>query len=137
MTASIRLQRRLEWIDTDASGHWHNTVVIRWLEWAEGVLLDRLGMLQELYGHLPRVRIEAEFRRPLHYNDLADIELEVAEVGRSSVTYACRVLHEGELCAELRVVCVLRGADGRAASFRDDLRELLLSAGEQEALQVA
>ena len=71
MSASIRLQRKLEWIDTDASGHWHNTVVIRWLEWAEGVLLDRLGLLDELYGHLPRVRIEGGFRRPLHFNELS------------------------------------------------------------------
>lgn len=135
--ASIRLQRKLEWIDTDASGHWHNTVVVRWFEWAEAALLERLGLVTMLCGHLPRVRVEADFGRPLHFNDLADIEFEVEDVGRSSITYRCRILHEAEPCAELRVVSVLRGPDGRAASFPEDTRDVLLSAGEQEPLVLA
>ena len=31
--ASIRIQRRIEWSDTDASGHWHNTAAFRMIEW--------------------------------------------------------------------------------------------------------
>ena len=134
--ASIRLQRKLEWIDTDASGHWHNTVVIRWFEWAEAALLERLGLVTMLYGHLPRVRVETDFRRPLHFNELAEIEFEVDDVGRSSITYRCRILHDDEPCAELTVVCVLRGPEGRAVSFAEDTRELLLNAGEQEPLML-
>src|SRR6266542_2123060 len=61
--ASIRLQRRIEWWDTDASGNYHNTAAFRLLESAETLLLGRLGLLHDVYGRLPRARLEADFRR--------------------------------------------------------------------------
>ena len=63
--ASIVVQRRIEWSDTDASGNYHNSAAFRLIENAETALLDRLGFLHEIYGRLPRVRISADFVRPL------------------------------------------------------------------------
>jgi acyl-CoA thioesterase FadM len=54
---SVVITRRLQWQDTDASGHQHHSVVLRWVEEAEAVLLDELG-LTGLLGHTPRVRYE-------------------------------------------------------------------------------
>src|SRR3989442_11857413 len=85
--ASIVVQRRIEWPDTDASGYHHNTAAFRFIEVAETALLERLGFLDDVYGRMPRVRIEADFLRLLRFRDLLDIRLEVAEVGASSVTY--------------------------------------------------
>jgi hypothetical protein len=48
--ASITIQRRIEWSDTDASGHWHNVAAFRMLEWAETALLDRLGLVDNVYA---------------------------------------------------------------------------------------
>src|SRR5436309_592020 len=39
--ASIVVQRRIEWPDTDASGRYHNTAAFRFIEVAETTLLDR------------------------------------------------------------------------------------------------
>src|SRR2546427_13248832 len=85
--ASIVVQRRIEWADTDASGMYHNTAAFRFIEVAETALLDRLGFVHDVYGRHPRVHIEADFLRPLRFRDLVDIELRVAAVGRTAVTY--------------------------------------------------
>src|SRR5216117_4044558 len=85
--ASIVVQRRIEWPDTDASGNYHNTAAFRFIEVAETALLERLGLLEDVYGRLPRVHIEANFRRPLRFRDVIDISLRVAALGRSSATY--------------------------------------------------
>src|SRR5437773_3581278 len=86
--ASIVVQRRIEWPDTDASGMYHNTAAFRFIEVAETALLDRLGFVHQIYGRHPRVHIEADFLKPLRFRDLVDIHLTVSRVGRSSITYA-------------------------------------------------
>src|SRR5688500_12812436 len=85
--ASIMVQRRIEWPDTDASGVYHNTAAFRFIEVAETALLERLGLLDDVYARLPRVHIEADFLRALRFRDVVDIELAVAGVGKSSITY--------------------------------------------------
>jgi acyl-CoA thioester hydrolase len=133
--ASIRVERKLEWVDTDASGHWHNTAALRMAEAAEIVLLERLGILDKVHMRHPppRVQINVRFHRPLYFNEVAQISLEVTDIGGASITYRCEIADgSGELCAELTVVAVLRGADGRAAMWPAELRRLLLTAGQQE-----
>ena len=130
--ASIRMQRRIEWWDTDASGNYHNTAAFRLFESAETLLLARLGFLHQVYDRLPRVRIEAEFRRPLLFHDLVDVELAVAGIGRSSITYRLRILRGAEICVELTAVAVLLDrARGAPVSWPEEYRNLLLEAGSQ------
>lgn len=129
--ASIRIQRRIEWSDTDASGHWHNTAAFRMVEWAETALFDRLGILDAVYGHLPRVHIEADFKELLDHRDLVDATLEVVAVGHSSITYGFAIERDGELCVEMTVVAALLDSAGAKRRWPDDLRRLLLSSGPQ------
>ena len=130
--ARITVQRRIEWSDTDASGYWHNTAAFRWIEVAETTLFDRLGMLKDIYGRLPRVRISAEFRKGLHHKDLVDIGLEIADVGRTSVTYEFRMTSGGEVAAEGTAIAVLLDrAGGEPVAWPDEYRRLLLESGAQ------
>jgi 2-aminobenzoate-CoA ligase len=130
--SSITVQRRIEWSDTDASGYWHNTATFRWIEVAETALLQRLGLLEEIYGRMPRVRISAEFRKGLRHKDLVDIELSIAEVGHSSVTYTFRMTSSGTVAAEGTAVAVLLDrAGGRPVPWPDEYRKLLLESGPQ------
>src|SRR5439155_4381912 len=55
--ASIIVQRRIEWPDTDASGMYHNTAAFRFTEVAETALLERLGFVHEIYGRHPRAHL--------------------------------------------------------------------------------
>src|SRR5205823_10448408 len=76
--AAIVVQRRIEWPDTDASGNYHNTAAFRFIEVAETALFERLGLLHDVYGRLPRAHIEADFRWPLVFRDVVDISLRVS-----------------------------------------------------------
>ncbi len=125
------MQRRIEWSDTDASGFYHNTAAFRLMEAAESVLLSRLGLVEEIYGHLPRVRIEADFRRLLRFNDVVDVKLAVRSIGRSSLTYAFSIERDGEVCVEGTTVAVLVDPEGRPARWPATQRALLGRAGPQ------
>jgi 4-hydroxybenzoyl-CoA thioesterase len=57
---------------------------------------------------LPAVRAECDFKAPLRFGDMAEIELTVARIGVKSITFRYRVYRaeEGErtLCADGKVV---------------------------------
>ena len=132
--ASIVVQRRIEWPDTDASGYYHNTAAFRFIEVAETALFERLGLLEDVYGRLPRVHVEADFFSLLRFRDLVDIHLAVAGVGGSSITYEFELRREGEVAARGRAVAVLLGRRaGRPAHWPPEYRQRLLSSGPQPA----
>lgn len=64
-----------------------------------GIAYDRL-MKDERLG-FPTVNVQAEFFAPLVYGDEAEVEVSVARVGRSSVTFDYKVRRAGDrqLCA--------------------------------------
>jgi YbgC/YbaW family acyl-CoA thioester hydrolase len=130
--ASIMVQRRIEWPDTDASTNYHNTAAFRFIEVAETALLERLGLLEEVYGRLPRVHVEADFLRALRFRDVVDIELAVAAVGGSSITYQFEMRSRNEVAVRGKAVAVLlSGVGGHPVPWPEEQRALLLTAGPQ------
>ena len=130
--ASIMVQRRIEWPDTDASTNYHNTAAFRFIEVAETALLERLGILDDVYGRLPRVHVEADFLRALRFRDVVDIELSVAGVGETSITYRFEMRSGYEVAVRGKAVAVLlSGVGGRPVPWPEERRKLLLSAGPQ------
>lgn len=130
--ASIVVQRRIEWPDTDASGMYHNTAAFRFIEVAETALLERLGFIHDIYGRHPRVHIEADFLRPLRFRDMVDIDLAVEAVGRTSVTYRFEMRANGEITVRGRVTAVLlTEAGGKPTQWPEEYRRRLLTAGPQ------
>jgi YbgC/YbaW family acyl-CoA thioester hydrolase len=130
--ASIRIQRRIDWSDTDASGAYHNTAAFRLMEAAETSLVDRLGFLEDVYGRHPRVRLEADFLRPLFFRDLVDVTLRVTEVGRTSVTYDIDIARGGVTCVKGKLVAVfLDRVGGTPQPWPDEYRRAFESAGPQ------
>jgi 2-aminobenzoate-CoA ligase len=130
--ASIRIQRRVEWSDTDASGAYHNTAAFRLMEAAETALAERLGLLDEIYGRHPRAHMEADFLRPLFFRDLVDVTIVVAAVGRTSVSYDVDISRNGETCAGGRMVAVLLDRiGGTPQPWSDTQRRLLERSGPQ------
>ena len=94
-------------------------------------LLKRLGILDEVYRHLPRVHIEADFHRPLEFRDVVDATITVTAVGTTSLTYAFTLERDGERCVTMTVVTALLPADDGARVWADDHRRLLLKSGPQ------
>ena len=130
--ASIRIQRRVEWSDTDASGAWHNTAAFRVMEAPEVALVDRLGMREDVYGRHPRAHIEADFLAPLWFRDVVDCEVRVAKVGRSSVTYDVEIRRGEDICVRGKLVAVLLDRiGGTPQPWSDEYRNLFETAGPQ------
>jgi acyl-CoA thioesterase FadM len=130
--ASITIQRRIEWSDTDASGAWHNSAAFNIMEAAEVALVDALGMREDVYGRHPRAHIEADFLAPLWFRDVVDCEVRVAGVGRTSVTYDVSIRRGETTCARGRIVAVLLDRiGGTAQPWPDEYRRLLETAGPQ------
>lgn len=107
MAASVQIERRLAWPDTDAAGVWHHSTFWRWAEEAEAELHRELGIIDHTFGHTPRRHLEAEFLRPLRFDDLVTVDLAVERVGRSSVTYAVTVRHGVDVAARGTLTAVL------------------------------
>lgn len=107
MGPSIQIQRRLAWPDTDAAGVWHHSTLWRWVEEAEAELHRSLGVIEHTFGHTPRRHLDAEFLRPLRFDDQVDVELTVRQMGRSSVTYDATVRHGQAVVAHASMTAVL------------------------------
>jgi acyl-CoA thioester hydrolase len=127
--ASIVIRRRIQWFDTDASSKYHNTAPLRLMEEAEAVLLDRLGIVREVYGWLPRRRVEIDYHRPLRFWDEVEVHLQVLAVGGTSVTYGFRISRDNEDHAEGNVVAVLIDSEGRSLRWPEEWRRLLAESG--------
>jgi YbgC/YbaW family acyl-CoA thioester hydrolase len=130
--ARIAVRRRVEWRDTDAAGIAHYTTAFSLAEAAEAALYTSLGADQRMFGATPRVKATAEFRRSFAFNDLLEIAVTVASIGRSSLVYRFEITKEDEICAEGEVTtCLIDPATARATPWPDDLRTMLGSAGAQ------
>ncbi|MFG2640329.1 acyl-CoA thioesterase [Streptomyces sp. NPDC048370] len=129
---SVVVERRVEWPDTDAAGHYHHSTVVRWVEAAEAVLLRRLG-LAHLFGSTPRVHFEADYRARLWFGETVRTELKVVKVGTSSLHYAFAVRGEGEEPAALGRMVIAHSASRATGStaWPDEVREVLTKAGPQ------
>lgn len=91
---SVVVHRKVEWHDTDAAGHHHHGAVLRWVEAAESELLRRRGVA-DLFGRIPRVHYEVDYRARLWHGQDVRVELAVARVGERSVRYEFTVHGEG------------------------------------------
>ena len=99
IASEVRIERRVEWPDTDAAGHYHHSTLLRWVEAAEAELYDRLQVV-DLFGVVPRVHLEINHRARLWFRDEVEIRLWIARIGRSSITYEFAVLRADEPAAD-------------------------------------
>jgi len=128
---SVLVERRVEWSDTDAAGHYHFSSVLRWAEAAEAVLLRRLG-LGGLFGSIPRVHFEADYLERLWFGDSVGIELRVEKVGTSSLHYGFVVNGPNGPAATGRMSVVHSAATAKGtAPWPEETRRVLSEAGPQ------
>ena len=131
--ARVVLRRRIEWMDTDAAGIYHWSTVLRFAESAEAALHTALGFAHRTFGVTLRLHISCDFKEPVRFNDVVEVELRVTDVGRTSATQVVTLRHDGRVAAIAKVViCHIDRANGRPTPWPDDIRALLTSAGPQQ-----
>lgn len=121
-------RRRVEFAETDAAGIMHFSHFFRFMESAEHAFYRSLGFTVHEFrpdpdGPLigwPRVHAEADFRLPLGFEEVVEIELRVAEVRARSIRYEFQFWKDPEGGRVLAatgvfvVVCVrLDGPEGK------------------------
>ncbi len=84
---------RVEWVDTDAAGIYHNSTVIRFVESAESRLMVERG-LPDYFPSSPRVRFEADFEAPLFFTQDVTTSVCLMRVGTSSMHWEFEVWGE-------------------------------------------
>ena len=87
----VHIDSRVEWVDTDASGHHHNSAVMRWVEAAEAELIRRAG-LDDYFPTAPRVHQSIDFRAKVTFGQQVRTRLWVERIGKTSLTFGFEVL---------------------------------------------
>ena len=88
--------------DTDASGWMHFSNIFNHVEIAEHAFLRGRGLLvfDRSQGGWPRVKVACDYKRPLLFGERIEVQLAIATLGASSVTWNFEVLNAlGELAA--------------------------------------
>lgn len=88
--------RVLEWSDTDASGHHHNSFLLRLVESAERELMTRAGVRDTYFWSAPRVRQEIDFRSKLYFGQQVSATAWIQRLGTSSLTLGFEVWGEAD-----------------------------------------
>jgi acyl-CoA thioester hydrolase len=111
MAEAFRTQRRIEFADTDAAGIAHFSTYFRLMEQAEHELLRSVGLsvlLADDNGPIsfPRVHASCDYQAALRFEDIADIDVRIAKIGRSSIAYEFNFSREGNPIATGKIVAV-------------------------------
>lgn len=95
MAYEFKITRRVEFSETDMAGIMHYSNFFRFMETAEHGFYRSLGFSVVLAHYspplgFPRVHAECDFKRPLRFEDMVEVQLLVQEKKAKSLTYAFR-----------------------------------------------
>jgi acyl-CoA thioester hydrolase len=128
--ATHRQAIRVYFEDTDAAGIVYYANYLKFAERARTDMLRDLGVshaeMMKRDGLVLVVRrCEIDYLKPAKLDDLLTVETEAAKLGGASVDLRQRVLRDGEVLADLKVLVVCIGPDGRPHRIPDYVREVL------------
>lgn len=135
MPASIELNRRLRWADSDAAGRLHFPRIFEIVEEAESELVRRIGwpMNRSLGYDFPRVNIECRFMRVLELDAPFKLRLTAGKLGRTSIRYDYQVFDgANELAIEGAMTLVVL-QNGKPTEIPASLRAALEADTKYEA----
>jgi acyl-CoA thioester hydrolase len=127
MAYEFKVTRRVEFSETDMAGIMHYSNFFRFMETAEHGFYRSLGFSVALNRKdpplgFPRVHAECDFKKPLRFEDVVEVQLLVREKRTRSITYSFRFRNLSASPAEeaargvLTIVCVSHGADGKMSA---------------------
>jgi 4-hydroxybenzoyl-CoA thioesterase/acyl-CoA thioester hydrolase len=135
MSREYMTTRRVEFRDTDAGGIMHFSSYFAYMEAAEHEMLRHLGlsvvMPGERGGYIswPRVSAKCDYDSPAKFEELLEIGVRVAHIGKASVRYTFHFRRAGRTVArgEMTTVCcrIEHGKMPRSIPIPDAIRNKL------------
>jgi YbgC/YbaW family acyl-CoA thioester hydrolase len=135
MAYEFRAKRMVEFSDTDMAGIMHFSNFFRFMETAEHGFYRSLGFSVDMEKALglgwPRVKAECEYKYPLRFEDVVEIQLLVRKIGTRSMTldfHFSKTEHGKQIEAatgRLTIVCVERDpvtGKMKSAPIPDEIR---------------
>lgn len=135
MAIKYHTTRRVEFADTDMAGIMHFARFFCFMEEVEHEFLRSRGLsVMMTHGDRrigwPRVAATCEFFKPVYFEEVLDIELELQRLGEKSLTFAAVFKKDGELIARGTITTCCCQVDGpgkmHAVPLPDDIRRILL-----------
>jgi YbgC/YbaW family acyl-CoA thioester hydrolase len=118
--SEYRLQRRVQFYETDAAGIVHFSCYFRYMEEAEHAFWRAAGLsiapLESEYGW-PRVAVSCDYRSPLRFEDEFEVWIRIVAMSSKSIRYACVMALGDVVVARLTMTTVCVSKDP-AGSFR-------------------
>ena len=124
--------RRVQFYETDAQGFMHHSNYFRLFEETRGEFLRSLGLPYSEFRksgfEVVLIDAYAKYLRPVFYDDLVEVSLNLEELTRLKFTFAYTVTVEGELKAKGKTThCVIK--NGKPVKLPKDLYEKLSTLG--------
>lgn len=138
MSYEFKMTHRVEFSETDMAGIIHFSSFFRYMEVTEHAFFRSMGLAIAGQNAIhpvgwPRVKVSAEFRHPLQFEDEVEVHLLVKEKGSKALTYEFRFwkvnggfpIDVGR--GSLTVVCVAKDGNGKmkATSIPEDIAQLI------------
>jgi len=111
LPTELRVQRRVQFSETDAAGIVHFSWYFRYMEEAEHALWRASGLRIHAPGAdigWPRVAATCEYHRALYFEDEFEVAIRITELARRTISYKC-VIDRGEdriATGTLKIACV-------------------------------
>jgi acyl-CoA thioester hydrolase len=125
----MRHEIRVIFGDTDQMGVVYYANYLRYFESARAAYWRALGKsykdLEAWDVALPVVEAHCRYRRPAHYEDLLDVDVDVSELRAASLRFAYRIYRGPELIAEGDPRHAVIGSDGRPRRIPAVMRDAL------------
>ncbi len=126
-------QVRVIFGDTDQMGVVYYANYLRWFESARAALLRERGLsgrhLVDLGVAFPVAEAFCKYRRPAHYEDLLDVDIQVTELGLASIRFGYHVRRGSELIADGHTVHACVDGRGKPVRIPEPLRAAFAPAG--------
>lgn len=128
----MKLHRRVAFAETDASGRVHFTSILRWAEEAEHEVLRQRGVtIASGDEGWPRVQVSCDYLRPLTFGEEVLIEVQLVEIGSTSLTWRFCVLNQAEEKAAKGSLVTVWVAGGSKSQIDEATRKRLQAVLEE------
>lgn len=130
MPASFRMDVRVRLSETDALGVVYYGQYLNYFDVARMEMLRNVGItptyLKKRKLGFVAGEVMCSYHSSARFDDLLTLEVSVAKVGRTSVTYAHKIARGRPVLARGTVTDVLVDETGRPVSLSDEMRRRLL-----------
>ncbi|MCM8759091.1 MAG: acyl-CoA thioesterase [Candidatus Omnitrophica bacterium] len=123
------VKKKIYYHDTDAGGVVYYSNYLKFFEEGRTEYFEEKGLFTEelLKKGIAFVvaKAEIEYKRPVRYKDIIDVETQILEIGNTSITFEQKVMKDGVLCCQAKITIVCVNENLKPVRIPDDIKNVL------------